>query len=191
MRLAPIPSTTRATTRTGFARAKIAATMVAATFAGTTGLAMASALPAPAQDAVSGIFARVGITVPSSHDHLARTGEEISGIATSTDSTGVDKGAEISEVASGGKSQAGRHGAAQHGPATHGSGTHGPRTHGPGTHGSATHGEGQNGATDHGAGVEHAVGAEHSGGHGVDDPPVETPDPPAPPTPSHGNAAGS
>ncbi len=171
MRLAPLPTTTRAR----FARAKIVATMVAATFAGTTGLAMASALPAPAQDVVSSMFARVGISVPSGHDHPASTGEEISGIATSTDSTGVDKGAEISGVASGGKSQAGQHGAGQHGP---------------GTHGPGTHGEGQNGVADHGAGVGQSVGAEHSGDHGVDDP-GHTSDPPAPPTSSHANAAGS
>jgi hypothetical protein len=187
MRLAPVPAATRATARSGFARAKIVATMVAATFAGTTGLAMASALPAPAQDVVSSMFARVGISVPSSHDDPAGTGEEISGIATTTDSEGVDKGAEISGVASGGKSQAGQHGPGQHASGTHGSGTHG----GPGTHGPGTHGEGQDGVTDHGAGVGPSVGAEHSGDHEVDDPPVETPDPPAPPTPSHANAAGS
>jgi hypothetical protein len=42
-------------------------------------------------------------------EHPAATGEEISQIATTTDTTGVAKGAEISTTASGGMSQAGMH----------------------------------------------------------------------------------
>jgi hypothetical protein len=96
-----------------FQRTKIVATLMVGTLAGTTGLAMASVLPAPAQDAVSGVLATIGISVPSSVDHPAGTGEEISHVATTTESTGVDKGAEVSGVASGGMSQAGEHGAGQ------------------------------------------------------------------------------
>ena len=49
--------------------------------------------------------------------HPASTGSDISTIATTTEATGVEKGAEISGVASGGKSQAGQHGQASEAPA--------------------------------------------------------------------------
>ena len=81
------------------------------------GLALANSLPDPAQHAVSRVFDKVGISVPdtpqaptTSVDHPASTGAEISGIATTTDATGVAKGALISSTASGGRSQAGQHG---------------------------------------------------------------------------------
>jgi hypothetical protein len=47
-------------------------------------------------------------------------GSEISGLATTTELTGVEKGAAISSLASGGKSQAGQHGkaTAEHGPSS-------------------------------------------------------------------------
>jgi len=83
------------------------------------GLAAANSLPDPAQHAVSRVFDKVGISVPDSQqapdtsvDHPASTGSEISNIATTTDATGVAKGALISSTASGGKSQAGQHGKA-------------------------------------------------------------------------------
>lgn len=83
------------------------------------GLAAANSLPDPAQHAVSRVFDKVGISVPdtqqapaTSVDHPASTGSEISNIATTTDATGVAKGALISSTASGGKSQAGQHGKA-------------------------------------------------------------------------------
>jgi hypothetical protein len=107
------PAPRRASVGSRFQRTKVVATLVVGTLAGTTGLAMASVLPAPAQDAVSGVLAKVGISVPSGVDHPAGTGEEISHVATTTESTGVDKGAEISGIASGGMSQAGEHGAGQ------------------------------------------------------------------------------
>lgn len=91
-------------------RAKIGGLVVVGSLVGSTGLAAAGVLPDPAQDAFSTVLGRVGISVPASGDHPASSGEEISEIATTTDSTGVDKGAEISSVASGGVSQAGRHG---------------------------------------------------------------------------------
>jgi hypothetical protein len=96
------------------------------------GLAVAHILPDPAQHAVSAVLERVGITIPASANHPtpkptpaashsagahpASTGSEISSIATTTDATGVAKGAEISSLASGGKSQAGQHGQASTAP---------------------------------------------------------------------------
>ena len=90
------------------------------------GLAVARVLPDPAQHAVTTVLERVGISIPASTDHPtpvphspshsgphpASTGSEISSIATTTDATGVAKGAEISSIASGGKSRAGQHGRA-------------------------------------------------------------------------------
>jgi hypothetical protein len=99
------------------------------------GLAVAHVLPDPAQHAVTTMLEKIGITVPANTTHPtpkptpavspslgghpASTGSEISSIATTTDATGVAKGAEISTVASGGKSKAGQHGKAStapHGP---------------------------------------------------------------------------
>jgi hypothetical protein len=77
---------------------------------GTGGLAFAGGLPDAAQDVVSDALARVGLHVPAGDDHPAATGEEISSLATTTEAEGVDKGAEISSLASGGMSQAGQHG---------------------------------------------------------------------------------
>ncbi|MGH2659744.1 MAG: hypothetical protein ACRDHS_08790 [Actinomycetota bacterium] len=91
-------------------RAKVAGLVLVGTLAGTTGLAAAGALPDPAQDVASDVLARVGITVPAGDDDPASSGSDVSGTATTTDATGVDKGAEISSAASGGMSQAGDHG---------------------------------------------------------------------------------
>jgi hypothetical protein len=92
-------------------RLKVAALAFVGALLGTSGLAFAGVLPQPIQDAAAEVLSTVGIEVPSSTDHPASTGEEISETATTTDATGVDKGAEISEQASGGISQAGEHGA--------------------------------------------------------------------------------
>jgi hypothetical protein len=91
-----------------------------------SGLAAAGALPGAAQQAASDALAKVGISVPSPNDHArdhpqapgdstdqpagTPNGSDISNTARTTDSTGVDKGAEISTKASGGTSQAGDHG---------------------------------------------------------------------------------
>jgi hypothetical protein len=97
-------------------RAKLGAVVVIGTLIGTAGMAAANALPDVAQDAVANALAHVGVTVPhsgtdpTSVDHPAATGDEISTIATTTDATGVAKGAEVSTAASGGVSQAGAHG---------------------------------------------------------------------------------
>jgi hypothetical protein len=108
-------------------RRKIIVPLAVSAVLGTAGLAMAGGLPGPAQDAVSNVFDRVGITVPSSEDHPgaathtsgentadttapASTGKEIADLATTTDATGVAKGALISTTASGGMSRAGQAG---------------------------------------------------------------------------------
>ena len=93
-------------------RMKVGGLVVVGALVGSTGLAAAGVLPDAAQDAVSNVFDRVGITIPASGDHLATSGDEVSVIATTTDATGVDKGAEISSAASGGMGQAGEHGSA-------------------------------------------------------------------------------
>jgi len=82
---------------------------VVGTMIGTSGLAMAGVLPDPVQSAASRVLDVVGIHAPdpSEVEHPASTGEEISHIATTTDAEGVDKGAEISDAASGGVSRAG------------------------------------------------------------------------------------
>jgi hypothetical protein len=97
-------------TRARSHRGKIGGLIVVGAMVGSTGLAAAGVLPDAAQDAFSHLLDKVGITVPAGTDHPASSGEELSGIATTTDVTGVDKGAEISSVASGGKSQAGQDG---------------------------------------------------------------------------------
>jgi hypothetical protein len=91
-------------------RMKVGGLVVVGALVGSTGLAAAGVLPDAAHDAVSNVFDRVGITIPASGDHPATSGDEVSSIATTTVATGVDKGAEISSVASGGMSQAGQHG---------------------------------------------------------------------------------
>lgn len=141
------------------ARRVIAAAVVAALMT-LPGLAAANVLPDPAQHAVSSVLDKVGISVPAgSEDHPGNTGEhpastgsEISGIATTTDATGVAKGAEISSVASGGKSQAGQHGKASDAP-------HGPPPQAPGHGHSGQSGQSGDAPPNRGpsdAGSEHA-----------------------------------
>jgi hypothetical protein len=96
--------------RSRFFKTKVASLVLIGTLVGTTGLAVAGVLPAPLQDAASSVLATVGISVPTSDSHPASSGEDISKIATTTDATGVDKGAEISTTASGGQSKAGQYG---------------------------------------------------------------------------------
>lgn len=101
-----------------------------------TGLAAANALPGAAQSIASDMLRKVGVSVPDPNSHASAhpnghgqssdhtqpptsspsstngKGSDISGLAHTTPSTGVDKGAAISTDASGGNSQAGQHGAA-------------------------------------------------------------------------------
>ncbi len=106
----PVPLTRRSSVRSRFFRVKFAALVVAGTVLGTTGLAAAGVLPDAAQNAASSVLSSIGISVPAADEHPAITGTDISGIATTTDAMGVDKGAEISSIASGGMSQAGVNG---------------------------------------------------------------------------------
>ena len=108
-------------------RPRVSAAAVAAAFACSAGLASAGALPGAAQDVASAMLAKVGISVPGSNESAGdhpnvrgstadtsdvATGSGISGLATTTELTGVNKGAAISSAASDGKSQAGQHGPA-------------------------------------------------------------------------------
>jgi hypothetical protein len=104
-------------------RIKVGGLVVVGVLMGSTGLAAAGFLPDAARDAFSSVLDRVGITVPANGDHPSTSGEEISEIATTTDATGPDKGAEISSAASGGKSQAGQHGSAGAGTSVEGAGS--------------------------------------------------------------------
>jgi hypothetical protein len=130
-------------------RLRVVGLVLLGTLLGTSGLAAARVLPDTAQDMLSNVLDRVGISVPRGDhpvssgepsEHPPSSGEEISEIATTTDSSGVGKGAEISSIASGGMSQAGEHGSAEHGSAEHGTAEHGSDEHGTVKHGSAGHG---------------------------------------------------
>jgi hypothetical protein len=118
-------------TRSRFFKTKVASLVLVGTLVGTTGMAVAGVLPAPLQDAASSVLAKVGISVPTSDSHPASSGDDISKIATTTDATGVDKGAEISTTASGGHSQAGQHGSGSLPPKAQ-KGTHGSPDETPG-----------------------------------------------------------
>jgi hypothetical protein len=110
-------------------RPRVTAFVAATVFAATVGMASAGSLPGAAQDVASEMLAKVGITVPGANDsagthsdvrgstgapvvpaHVGK-GAEISELATTTDVTGVEKGAAISTAASGGKSQVEQHSA--------------------------------------------------------------------------------
>jgi hypothetical protein len=133
-------------TRSRSHRGKIGGLVVIGAMVGSTGLAAAGVLPDAAQDAFSHVLDKVGITVPARSHHPASSGEELSRIATTTDSTGADKGAEISSVASGGKSHAGQHGSAA---AAHGARGAPPR-HEPNGGGTGTADAASKGASGHG-----------------------------------------
>jgi hypothetical protein len=157
------------------ARAKITALVVGGTLMASTGLAVAGALPAPAQGVVSTMLAKIGITVPGPDAHASThtnshgragadasssaspgsrptdtKGSRISNLARTTTAKGVAKGATISSAASDGKSHAGTHGQA---------GT---------AHGQAGTAHGQAG-TPHGhAGTPHGqAGSAHGRSHSV------------------------
>lgn len=140
---------TKRSRRSFVPRLKFAAAFAIAALVATTGLALAGSLPGAAQDAASAMLAKVGVSVsgPNSnagdHPNVRATsseaptpstetgkGGEISDFATSTDLTGVEKGAAISGLASDGQSQAGQHGqaTAEHGAANTTAGTAGETT---------------------------------------------------------------
>ena len=76
-------------------RVKLVGLVVLGTLVGTSGLAVAGVLPDSAQDMLSNVLDRVGISVPPG-DHPASSGMENSEVATTTNATGSDKGPEIS-----------------------------------------------------------------------------------------------
>ena len=107
-------------TSTRIATVTVAAGLV---LVGAGAASAATGLPSGAADAAQAALTKLGITVGAG-DHgkpattpTAPTGgdsgssSEVSQLATTTDLTGVDKGAAISGLASDGKSQAGQHGA--------------------------------------------------------------------------------
>ena len=100
--------------------------------------AAATGLPGAAQDTPHQRTGQAEVSVPGPNEHSAGhadqrgssaehaadpgagaedgehgKGADVSELATTTDSTGVDKGAEVSSLASDGRSQAGQHGAAE------------------------------------------------------------------------------
>jgi hypothetical protein len=115
-------------------RFRTATAFAAAALFATAGLAAAGSLPGAAQDIASEMLAKVGVEVPGpnskagSHPNVRGNsgdssrpqqeqandgkGSEVSELATSTELEGVEKGAAISSLASGGQSQAGEHGQA-------------------------------------------------------------------------------
>lgn len=150
----PLLETKSTSRRSTLHRFKLAGAAVTCALACTTGLAFAGSLPGAAQDVASSMLSKVGVTVPgpnekaethpnvrgSSSPDVAVSGRaeendeaaaengkgaEISDLATTTELTGVEKGAAISTLASGGKSQAGQQGeaTADHSAATDGAAT--------------------------------------------------------------------
>jgi hypothetical protein len=114
-------------------RVAAAALAGALVLSGGVAAAAAGALPGQAQETAKRLLSVVGVSVPGPNEHASvhpsRTGtrtqapattaaddeasgpgSEVSGLARSTASTGVDKGAAVSGAASDGKSQAGQHG---------------------------------------------------------------------------------
>jgi hypothetical protein len=174
-------------------RLKLATAFATIALAGTTGLAFAGSLPGAAQDVASAMLAKVGVSVPGPNSHAgdhpnvrgqsgeatsetsseptedassSGKGSEISDLATSTDLTGVEKGAAISTLASGGKSQAGQNGQAgeEHGapvatPNTGGTGTADTASGGNSTDGSATANTASDGHSS--AGSANSTGQSH------------------------------
>jgi hypothetical protein len=122
------PKMTKPRRRSIVPRLRLVTAFATVALAATTGLAFAGSLPGAAQDVASAMLDKVGVSVPGpnsnagDHPNVRGTssdvavtssdsgkGGEISQLATSTDLTGVAKGAAISTLASGGQSQAGQH----------------------------------------------------------------------------------
>lgn len=97
--------------------AKVAAAAAAVVLSATTAAAATGTLPEPAQGVAADAAAQVGINIPNpSEDHPTGTadnpteadehGDTVSGTARDTETTGADKGAEISTTARGEHGQA-------------------------------------------------------------------------------------
>lgn len=170
-------------------RPRLTAALVAAGLACSAGLASAGALPGAAQEVASDMLAKVGISVPGPNEHAddhpslrgksaeehATTGKgsDISELATTTELSGVEKGAAISTAASNGKSQAGQHGSASGAspvatPNSGGTGTADAASGGKSSSGTATSNEASNGHSAAGSGNASSgqeTADEASGGH--------------------------
>jgi hypothetical protein len=176
-------TTTRAPRRSSLHRVKPIAALVTVALTCTAGLALAGTLPGAAQDVASEMLAKVGVDVPGPNDnagthpsvrgqsdvsddstnHVNRPedagpagsgkGAEISPLATTTDLEGVDKGAAISTLASGGQSQAGQNGQAD---SEHGSAGQAPSSDGAATADEASDGHSTAGAANGAAGQSHS-----------------------------------
>jgi len=167
------PKMTKSRRRSIVPRLRLATAFATVALAGTTGLAFAGSLPGAAQDVASTMLAKVGVSVPgpssNAGDHPnvrgkspdapvtssnSGKGSEISDLATSTDLTGVEKGAEISTLASGGQSQAGKHGQASD---AHGASVETPNGGGTGTADTASGGQSSQGTA-----IASAASDDHS-----------------------------
>jgi hypothetical protein len=137
-------------------RRKVVGLVAVGAILGTGGLAAAGVLPDAAQDVVSDALARVGLNVPAGNDHPASTGEEVATLATTTESDGIDKGAEISSLASGGVSRAGQHGNA--------GGSNGDAVPAPSAGGSGTAADASGGTSGAGTDTADEVSNGRSGG---------------------------
>jgi hypothetical protein len=120
LRLAPNGSKSRRkaltgklSTRTRFFKAKVASLVLVGTLIGTTGLAVAGALPAPLQDAASKVLAKVGISVPSSDGQSGRSSEGVSNGFSTSGPNAVDPGSGIGAPVEGHQGNAGPSGKAQ------------------------------------------------------------------------------
>jgi len=175
---------TRPSRRSNLPRLKLATAFVTVALAGTTGLAFAGSLPGAAQSVASSMLATLGVTVPGPNsnagDHPnvrgkssetavttsdSGKGSEISELATSTDLTGVAKGAAISTLASDGKSKAGQNGRTA---STHGAPVDTPDGGGTATADTASGGQSSDGtATANTASDGHSVAGSDNAADGL------------------------
>jgi hypothetical protein len=97
-------------------RARTVALLAATMLAGTSALALAGSLPAPAQEVVENVLGELGLSLPDQAggaDPVADTPAEaekglaIAALASGSDERGVERGALVSQLASDGKSRAG------------------------------------------------------------------------------------
>lgn len=114
----PTPPTRNRTMIAKALTAKAAATAAVVLMTATGAAAATGSLPDAAQDGIAEAANHIGINLPESADDRARDqtedvgpaednhGTDVSGVATETDATGADKGAEISTTARDGHGQA-------------------------------------------------------------------------------------
>jgi hypothetical protein len=98
------PARTLKKVKSRLSRARLIGAIAVAGVLGTTGLAYAGALPGPAQNFASHMFAKIGLSVPAGQGK----GATISDIAKNTKGTGGTKGQIVCTAASGGNCQPGQ-----------------------------------------------------------------------------------